>query len=88
MEDPEIIIEKLREYFSEQDFPVEENEKKYKLKAKCTIQGDQTIVSAKVEQVEDGVNCLRLQKVEGNKMDFFEIFNEIQTHLEEANMIL
>jgi len=38
--------------------------------------------------VDEGVNCIRLEKVEGNKMDFFDIFKEIQGYLQDANMIL
>lgn len=88
VEDPELIIEKLREYFSVQNFPIKEDEVKYKLEAKCSIQGDQTIISARIEKVEEGVNCIRMKMIEGNKMDFFDIFKEIQEHLDKTEAIL
>eukprot|EP00826_Nyctotherus_ovalis_P035824 TRINITY_DN310_c0_g1_i9.p1 TRINITY_DN310_c0_g1~~TRINITY_DN310_c0_g1_i9.p1 ORF type:complete len:449 (+),score=154.32 TRINITY_DN310_c0_g1_i9:180-1526(+) len=64
VEEPEVVIEKLKEYFSDQDFPVKESGNKYKLKATCTVQDDRTIINVKVEKVEEGVNCIRLEKVE------------------------
>lgn len=88
VEDPEVIVEKLREYFSVQNFPIKEDKKKYKLEAKCSVQGDQTIITTKIETVEEGVNCIRMKMNEGNKMDFFDIFKEIQEHLDKAKVTL
>ena len=83
VEKPQYIIEKLKQYFNDQEFPVEESNKKYKLKAKCKYQDEQTTIRISIEQIEENVNCVRLSMAEGNKMDFFKLFNEIQTEMRE-----
>ena len=88
VEEPQYIIEKLKQYFDGQGFPVEESNKKYRLKAKCECQNEQTIIRITVEQIEENVNSVRLSMVEGNKMDFFKSFNEIQTEMRESEVIL
>jgi len=38
--------------------------------------------------VDEHANCIRLEKIKGNKMDFYDIFKEIQGYLQDANMIV
>lgn len=88
VESPQDIIDKLKEYFSEQQFPVKESDKKYKLQVQCAIEGDKTDICIRVENVNEGVHCIKAEMVSGRKMDFLTIFNEIKQCLADDSMLL
>lgn len=88
VEHPETIINKLKEYFEEQNFEMNESEKRYKIKAKCLMNEDETTVNIKVEKIDENVNCIRVSRVDGNKMAFLDLYNELKVFLSEVEMIV
>ncbi len=46
------------------------------------------ILTARIERTNETIRCLRLEKTQGDRTDFLEIYNEIRVHLREASMIL
>lgn len=87
IEEPKVIIEKLREYYDEQQCKVEESEVKYRLKAIFPASNNVALLT-KIKKVDEYVNCIKVEKIAGSKMDFLDIFNEIREFLEEVEMIL
>ena len=87
LNEPEIIIEKLKEYFTEQECTIEEDKDNYKLKSTFNSL-DNMKIKVKIEQMEENIYCIKVEKLTGNKMDFLSIFNEIKLYLNESHMIL
>ena len=85
--EPEIIIEKSKEYFTEQECTIEEDKDNYKLKSTFNSL-DNMKIKVKIEQMEENIYCIKVEKLTGNKMDFLSIFNEIKLYLNESHMIL
>lgn len=82
------ILNKVKEYFADQEYNVKESSKKYKLQAQCSNNEADVLIDVKVEKVDENVKCIRVKKVCGAKMEFLSIFNEIKNHLTEAEMII
>jgi hypothetical protein len=38
--------------------------------------------------VEEGVRCIRIQRAEGNKLEFLRLFNELKEALKESDLII
>ena len=87
VEEPEVVIKKIKEYFIEQDCEVVENEVKYKIEAKFPA-CDNMKVKVKIEEGEGDGYCISVEKNKGNKMNFMNVFNEIKKYLEEENMVI
>ena len=84
IEEPDVVINELIDYFQSSNFEVKMNEKKYKLKA---INED-LVVNGKIGKVDENIYCIKLEKVLGSKFDFLDTFDEIKTYLTELDMIL
>ena len=58
------------------------------MQAAFTTFEEKLIVSSRLEKAEEGVYCVKFEKVAGSKMDFLETYGELRTTLTEANMII
>jgi len=60
-------------------------------KATCKysdMEGGDSTIEVKIEKVNDKVNCIRFQKVQGDKLTFLDLFNELKDDLIERDIIL
>lgn len=87
VEEPDAVIEKVKEYFTEQECEIVEDEAKYKVEGKFPVY-DNMRVKVKVEEAECGVYCIRIEKNSGGMMNFLSVFNEMKVYLDESNIIL
>lgn len=87
IEEAELVVRKLKEYFEEQKYPIKESEKKYKMEVCCPVFEDKVRLNVRIERADENVRCIRLEKVAGNKMDFLAIFSEIKNYLGEEELI-
>lgn len=46
------------------------------------------MVDLSIERVEEGVRCIRMQRVKGDKLEFLELFNELKEALIDRDLIL
>ena len=47
-----------------------------------------TILDVRIEKVEEEVNCVRVQRVEGSKLEFLRIFNGLRDTLIENELLI
>ena len=88
VEEASDIIKKMEQYFTEQLCEFKVCDKKYKISGKYTTFEEDTAINVRIEKADEGVNCIKIEKVAGDKMEFLGIFNEIRDMLTEAKMIL
>eukprot|EP00826_Nyctotherus_ovalis_P026272 TRINITY_DN2054_c0_g1_i7.p1 TRINITY_DN2054_c0_g1~~TRINITY_DN2054_c0_g1_i7.p1 ORF type:complete len:273 (+),score=70.80 TRINITY_DN2054_c0_g1_i7:76-894(+) len=87
IEEPDSVLEKLKEYFAEQECEVVEDEGKYKLQAKFAAYESMRL-KVEIEEAKEEVYCIRMEKDSGSKMNFISVFNEMKMYLDESNIIL
>eukprot|EP00826_Nyctotherus_ovalis_P000185 TRINITY_DN0_c212_g1_i9.p1 TRINITY_DN0_c212_g1~~TRINITY_DN0_c212_g1_i9.p1 ORF type:complete len:101 (+),score=24.45 TRINITY_DN0_c212_g1_i9:59-361(+) len=46
------------------------------------------LVDLNIERVEEGVRCIRVQRVKGDKLEFLQLFNELKEALIDKDLIL
>lgn len=83
IEKPNSIMEKVKEYFEDQKCLVKESKEKYKMQACHPVREDKVVLNVRLEEANENVRCIRLEKVSGNKMDFLEIFKDLKHFLAE-----
>jgi len=88
IEDPEEILNKLKEYSGEQDYKVKESPKKYKLQVHCSNKDIEMVMNIKMEKADENVKCVRVEKVCGERMEFLKVFEEMKKYLTEAEMLI
>jgi serine/threonine protein kinase len=88
VEGPEEILNKLKDYFAEQNYKFTESSKKYKLQVHCSNKDAEVLMKVKVEKADENVRCIRAEKVCGARMEFLEVFNEMKKYLTEAQMLI
>jgi len=90
VEEPQDVMNSVKQYFNEQGCAINESEKKYKMQAEFSTYDQKLVVKTRIEKCPDqeGVYCVKLEKVAGGKMDFLGVFNEVKNHLTDANMLV
>jgi len=87
VEEPNTIIEQLKDYFEEQECKVEESNTTYKLKGTFPFP-ENIVLTVSIKKVTECVRCVKLRRVFGGKMEFLDTFNEIKLYLTELSIIL
>lgn len=58
------------------------------IQATNSLEENEVTFNVRIEKADENANCIRIEKVSGDKMRFFEIFNELKEKLTELNAII
>ena len=88
VEDADKSWEQLLEFLAEQKCEVKESPKKYKMQGTFMTSEERLVVCLRIESASPEVNCIRVERVAGDKMDFLQTFNELRDVLIDMDAII
>ncbi len=91
IDEPDVVITKVKEYFTGQECKIAESGTKYKLRAQFPEFAEGLAITAKIERVDEEMYCIKVERVMGtssNKIGFLNTFDEIKAYLEKFDLIL
>ena len=88
LEEADLIWVKIKQYFEDQGFPINDCKSKFKFTAKCNFQDEMIFVNTELNMVDENVICIKVSRAGGTIITFLTIFKVLKNHLTEATMLL
>jgi len=81
VKEPRRILKEVKEYLRQNQYKLEENQRKHKIIMSRKVNKEEMKIKMKILEVNEETYCLKLQKIIGDTMSYWEILEEIRTKL-------